>query len=292
MNGLPCFDRTDQLTGTKLITLIDTGATNNYILTKNVEHGKLIRLRKPLFVRTIHGRSEISYYVKVKIFSKVLNFFVIDSLGNFDSILGMHGLRKINAILDLMSFQLTYRKICNDRFIHYTIQENIEQNFKNVIDRLIEKNNDSPTLPFNTEVRAEIRTKNNDPIWTKQFPYPMSCNDFVNNEIEKLLKEGIIRPSPSPYNSPIWVASKNGFNADGTPKKRLVIDYQKLNSNTIFDRYPMPHINVILSNLGEAKYFSKLDLESGFHQILIRESDIEKTAFSVNGAKYEFTRMP
>lgn len=245
-----------------------------------------------MFVKTIHGQSEISHYVNINVFSNVLKFFVIDFLGNFDSILGMDGLRKINAKLDLMSFELTYRKICKDPFIHYTIQENIEENFKNVIDRLIMKYIDTPTLPFNTKVKAEIRTENNNPIWTRQFPYPMSCNDFVNSEIEKLLKDGIIRPSHSPYNSPIWVVPKAGFNDNGTPKKRLVIDYQKLNSNTIFDRYPMPHINVILSNLGEAKYFSKLDLESGFHQILIRESGIEKTAFSVNGAKYEFTRMP
>lgn len=54
----------------------------------------------------------------------------------------------------------------------------------------------------------------------------------------------------------------------------------------------MPDINVILSNLGESTYFSKKNLESGFHQILIKECDKEKTAFSVNGAKYEFNRMP
>lgn len=54
----------------------------------------------------------------------------------------------------------------------------------------------------------------------------------------------------------------------------------------------MPNINIILSNLGNAKYFSKSDLESGFHQILLKENDREKTAFSVNGAKYEFNRLP
>lgn len=51
----------------------------------------------------------------------------------------------------------------------------------------------------------------------------------------------------------------------------------------------MSDINITLSNLGEAQYFSKIDLESGFHQNLIRESDRDKTASSVNGAKYEFS---
>jgi len=50
--------------------------------------------------------------------------------------------------------------------------------------------------------------------------------------------------------------------------------------------------SVILSNLGKAKYFSTIDLESGFHQILMKETDIEKTSFSINNGKYELLRMP
>jgi len=72
------------------------------------------------------------------------------------------------------------------------------------------------------------------------------------------------------------VVPKKGFNEDGTPKLRLVIDYKKLNENTIPDRYPMQDPSVILSNLGKAKYFSTIDLESGFHQILMNEPDIHK----------------
>lgn len=120
----------------------------------------------------------------------------------------------------------------------------------------------------------------------------MSSRDFVDGEIEKLLVQGIIRPSQSPYNSPVWIVPKKGHNPDGSEKKRLVIDYKKLNAKTIFDRYPIPDTNMILSNLGGATVFSTLDLESGFHQIMIKESDKEKTAFSINGAKYEFNRMP
>jgi len=87
-----------------------------------------------------------------------------------------------------------------------------------------------------------------------------------------MLKEGIIRPSKSPYNSPLFVVPKKGFNEDGTAKLILVIDYKKLNENPIPDRYPMQDPSVILSNLGKAKYFSTIDLESGFHQILMKET--------------------
>lgn len=72
----------------------------------------------------------------------------------------------------------------------------------------------------------------------------------------------------------------------------MVVDFQKINSHTITDRYPIPDVNMTIQNLGKAKIFSTIDLESGFHQILIKEPDREKTAFSVNGAKYEFIRMP
>jgi len=94
------------------------------------------------------------------------------------------------------------------------------------------------------------------------------------------------------YNSPVLVVPKKVFNEDGTAKLRLYLDYKKLNEYTNSDRYPMQDPSVILSNLGKAKYFSTIDLESGFHQILMKETDIEKTTFSINNRKYEFLRMP
>ncbi len=147
-------------------------------------------------------------------------------------------------------------------------------------------------IPFRTDIRGEINTLNDRAIYSKQYPYALSVSDFVINEINRMLNDQIIRPSRSPYNSPVLVVPKKGQNEDGTPKHRLVIDYKKLNENTIPDRYPMQDPSVILANLGKAKYFSTIDLESGFHQILMKDSDIEKTAFSINNGKFEFLRMP
>lgn len=113
----------------------------------------------------------------------------------------------------------------------------------------------------------------------------------IEDQIEELLQNGIIRPSKSPYNSPVWVVPRK-IDASEKKKYRMVIDYRKLNQITIADKYPIPEINEVLTNLGENKYFSVLDLKSGFHQIHIRESDIEKTAFSINNGKYEFLRLP
>lgn len=68
--------------------------------------------------------------------------------------------------------------------------------------------------------------------------------------------------------------------------------HKKLNENTVVERYPIPDCSIIFSNLGKAKLFSTIDLESRFHQILMKESDIEKTAFAINNGKYVFVRMP
>lgn len=72
----------------------------------------------------------------------------------------------------------------------------------------------------------------------------------------------------------------------------MVVDYRKLNKMTIPDRYPLPDINYVLMQLKDNKFFSVLDLKSGFHQIPLKESDIEKTAFAINNGKYEFVRLP
>ncbi|GBP10217.1 Retrovirus-related Pol polyprotein from transposon 297 [Eumeta japonica] len=80
--------------------------------------------------------------------------------------------------------------------------------------------------------------------------------------------------------------------ASGKTKWRLVIDYRKLNEVTVDDRYPIPNIDEILDKLGRCQYFTTLDLAKGFHQIEIKEEDIHKTAFTVEGGHYEFLRMP
>ena len=73
--------------------------------------------------------------------------------------------------------------------------------------------------------------------------------DFLNKEIKNLLRNGIIRPSRSPYNNPIWVVDKKDTDVQGNIKKRLVIDFRKLNQFTVDAKNPIPDVAVILSNL-------------------------------------------
>lgn len=135
-------------------------------------------------------------------------------------------------------------------------------------------------MPFTTTIEATIRTITEEPIYTKQYPYPYSDKEFVDKEVQKLLEGGIIEKSFSPYSSPIWLVPKKCFDSNSKPKRRMVIDFQKLNTHTITDKYPIPDINMTIQNLGRTKIFSTVDLESGYHQIQIREQDREKTEIS------------
>lgn len=146
-------------------------------------------------------------------------------------------------------------------------------------------------LTFTNQIKHEINTTDENPIFTKSYRYPHVHKQEVKTQISKMLGQGIIQPSVSPWSSPVWVVPKK-MDASGKQKWRIVIDYRKLNEKTIGDKYPLPNISDLLDQLGKCEYFTTLDLASGFHQIEIDKKDIPKTAFSVENGHYEFVRMP
>lgn len=146
-------------------------------------------------------------------------------------------------------------------------------------------------LSFTNKIKHEIKTTDELPVHTKSYRFPFCHKEEVSNQIQKMLNDGIIRPSQSPWSSPIWVVPKKA-DASGRKKWRIVVDYRKINEKTIDDRYPIPNIEDILDKLGKCNYFTTLDLASGFHQIEMDENSIPKTAFNVEHGHYEYLRMP
>ena len=108
----------------------------------------------------------------------------------------------------------------------------------------------------------------------------------IDEERDEMLKHGIVRPSKSPYSSPVVIVTKK----DGG--MRFCIDYRRLNDQTKIDQYPLPRIDDALDSLSGAWYFSTLDLASGYWQLQVADEDIEKTAFSCHRGLFEFVRMP
>ena len=115
----------------------------------------------------------------------------------------------------------------------------------------------------------------------------MAASELVElkKQLEELQRIGFIRPSSSPWGAPVLFVKKK----DGS--MRLCVDYRALNEVTIKNKYPLPRIDDLFDQLKGAKYFSKIDLRSGYFQLKIRESDIPKTAFVTRYGQFEFTVM-
>ena len=105
--------------------------------------------------------------------------------------------------------------------------------------------------------------------------------------MKEMLRDGVIRPSRSPWASPVVMVKKK----DGS--LRFCVDFRQVNDVTIKDAHPLPRIDDTLESLHGARYFSTLDLKSGYWQVPIREEDKAKTAFRAsNGQLFEFNQLP
>jgi hypothetical protein len=107
----------------------------------------------------------------------------------------------------------------------------------------------------------------------------------LKEHIKELLEKGFIRPSSSPWGAPVIFVLKK----DDT--QRLCMDYHALNEVTVKSKYPLPRIDDLFNQLCGVCVFSKFDLQSGYHQLKIRECDIPKATFILRYGMYEYTVM-
>jgi hypothetical protein len=128
----------------------------------------------------------------------------------------------------------------------------------------------------------EIETDNAKPIYILPYRKSQVERVMIREEVEKMLRAGIIRPSKSPWSSPVVMVPKK----DGS--KRFCVDYRKLNKVTQQDCFPLPRIDDTLDRLSGSKYLTVIDLKSGYWQIKLTKDAIPKTAFSTPDGHFEF----
>ena len=129
-------------------------------------------------------------------------------------------------------------------------------------------------LPKKRPVKYLIDTQDLKPV--NQSPYQLSAAQYEEQQrqVKELLDRGLIEESISPWGSPVLLVPKPGG------KQRMCVDYRALNDVTVKDTYPLPRIQECLDAFKGSKYFTKIDLTSGFWQLLIRAQDRFKTAFN------------
>ena len=125
------------------------------------------------------------------------------------------------------------------------------------------------------------------PITTKSKRSGEGDRLFIQTEIEKMIKEGVIEESTSPWRAQVLIVTNE------RQRKRLVVDYSRtINRFTRLDAYPLPRMDDLAQEISKFKIYSSLDLKSAYHQIPIKEEDKPYKAFEANGKLYQFCRIP
>ncbi|KAG0436051.1 Retrovirus-related Pol polyprotein from transposon opus, partial [Dictyocoela muelleri] len=288
--------------------ILDTGSSENCIPEKICTELD-IRTNKLNQVRTIelaNGTSEeIKYDAKIEFslfndnHNKYISNFLILPKTASTIILGMKFLCENRAKIDLeqqiliidgrdyeigTENEFSYNpdnKLADNTKILMTKQ--LEDKIKEMINIAIQHN---PEIGRIDPVKHSITLKGEFTNKIKEYPVPINMRAEVQNHLNELINNKIIRRQHSDYISPAFILKKSNG------QLRLVVDYRALNKNTVKTTHFLPKVSEILSNMAGAKCFSKIDLNKGYYQIEMKKEDIPKTGFRILNQCFVFTRMP
>ncbi|WP_331035211.1 reverse transcriptase domain-containing protein [Lactovum miscens] len=145
-------------------------------------------------------------------------------------------------------------------------------------------------MSVNNFYSQKLRITDHNPVYVKNYRLPQSHKAEIDRQVKNLLENDLIEPSCSNYNSPLILVPKPDLN--GQKRWRMCVDYRLVNKKLIADKYPLPRIDEILDSLGRAKFFSVLDLFSGFHQIKLEKDSRDITSFSTSEGSYRWKVLP
>lgn len=177
------------------------------------------------------------------------------------------------------------------------LKNKFPKRFENTLTNLCSEFSDifgleTETVTTNNFYEQKLRVKDKQPVYIKNYRIPHTHKQEIDRQVQKLIDDEIVEPSQSEYNSPILLVPKKSLPGSNEKRWRLVVDYRQINKKLVADKFPLPRIDDILDQLGRAKYFSCLDLMSGFHQIGLEKKSRDLTSFSTGNGSYRFNRLP
>ena len=167
----------------------------------------------------------------------------------------------------------------------------VPQQYRPQIEKIILQNQDlfankDSELGHTETVKMQLDVGDNEPIKMRPYRTPIKNREVIDKAVDEMLDANVICRSRSPWSFPVVIVDKK----DGS--KRFCVDFRRLNKITKKNSDPLPLIDDILALLGKAKYFTSLDLKSGYWQVAMDEKDKEKTAFACHKGLFEFNVMP
>lgn len=291
--------------------LIDTGSSVNIISQDLLNKLKAIYSRVQVKECEIQCRTasktkmeilgQCVLKVKISKFTWKVLFLVSKTL-SYPIILGSEFIHKSGMVVDLLNSQcyFNFKPSVKVGLIHSLahVKINVNNVIKEInigcsevtdkIQGLIKKYKDVFTNRIGSGIDYEYTIKVTDPKPVNIRPYPVNPAKMkvLKGILDDLLKQDIIRPSQSPYNSPAFLVPK------GQDKYRLVVNYSEVNKKIERVNTPLGDLHEMYHYLEGAKYFTVLDLCSSFHQIRLSEECKHITSFSTPYESYEFNRIP
>lgn len=277
----------------------DMGSDCSLITTELVKQHNLrpFCLEQPInlvgFINDLSAQvtEAVTAMLRVDSVESIITFYVIDSLSDCDILIGRNFTEDKSIMYARVGDTLTFQSMQTSIVNNIDVVNNVSSSHENILKNILSKypqsfSKDLSCLGKTFCVELEIQLTTSKPVC--QRPYRMSESEkAITREItDDLLKNGIIRNSNSAYASPALLVDKSS----GT--KRLCVDYRQLNKITVKEKYPMPMIEDLIDRLHGCKFYTSLDLKSGYHQICIRDEDVHKTAFVTNDGHWEYLRMP